>query len=148
MVRGIRSAARRDGRREFSAGVGRVDCRARNDTITVVGQASGAYKSYDVLGTQVASASVHMFTAGPQWSRRLPNGVKAFGQAQAGLAVGRATAFGASDSSAALAIVPGGGADLPFMKNFDLRIGAEVPFVRDDGWWKGFRFMTGIVVSR
>jgi hypothetical protein len=119
-----------------------------NDMFDVVGEVSGSYKNLDVLGVDVGGTSVHTFTAGPKVSWNLQHDVRAFAQLQAGLAVGRVTALGVGDSSAGLAILPGGGVDLPLVRGFDLRVAGELTFVRDDGWWKGFRFLTGIVVRR
>jgi hypothetical protein len=119
-----------------------------NDTFDVVGEISGSYKSLDVAGVDVGGTSVHMFTAGPKVAWILDHDVRAFAQLQAGLSVGRVAAFGVGDTSTGLAIVPGAGVDLPLVRGFDVRIGGEVPFVHDDGWWKGFRFVSGIVVRR
>jgi hypothetical protein len=119
-----------------------------NDTFDVVGEVSGSYKNLDVLGVDVGGTSVHTFTAGPKLSWVLQHDVRAFAQMQAGLAVGRVTALGVGDTSAGLAIMPGGGIDLPIVRGFDVRVGGELTFVHDDGWWKGFRFLTGIVVRR
>jgi hypothetical protein len=119
-----------------------------NDTFDVVGEVSGSYKNLDALGVDVGGTSVHTFTAGPKISKLLQHDVRAFAQMQGGLAVGRVTALGVGETSTGLAIVPGGGVDVPLVHGFDVRVGGELTFVHDDGWWKGFRFLTGIVVRR
>jgi hypothetical protein len=114
----------------------------------LVGEVSGSYRSVNVGSSTVARAMVHTFTAGPQRSRRFANGLSAFGFLQGGLAVSHVSSFGIGSSSSGFAIVPGAGVDVPILQRFTLRVGGDVPFVHDDGWWKGFRFTTGLLVKR
>ena len=54
--------------------------------------------------------------------------------------------LGVSDSSTGLAVLPGGGVDVPITKALSVRVGADLPVVRNAGmWFSEFRFKTGVV---
>jgi hypothetical protein len=119
-----------------------------NDQVAIVGEVAGSYKSVSLLGVNLASGSLYTFTAGPKFSGRAGN-VTAFGQVLGGLEVGSASNFlGDSASSTGFALLPGFGVDVPVAGNLGVRIGGEFGFIHDSGVWiKGFRFMTGLVVT-
>jgi hypothetical protein len=117
------------------------------DTVSIVAEVSGSYKSANVLGVTQAGENIHTFTAGPRFSRR-SGGIAAYGQMLAGFEVASANAFGYSASSTGLALVPGFGVDIPVAPSLGVRIGGEFGIVRDSGaWFNGFRITTGLVVT-
>jgi hypothetical protein len=117
------------------------------DNISLVGEVSGGYKSQSIVGVTLARESIHAFTAGPRFSRRL-SGIASYGQVLAGLTVASANVFGYSASSTAFVVAPGVGFDIPVTQSFAVRVGGESSIVRDSGaWFNEFRLTTGLVLT-
>jgi hypothetical protein len=117
------------------------------DSVSIVGEAGGNYKSASVLGVNLASASIYTFTGGPKFSGQAGS-VRPFGQVLAGLEVGHVSALGYGASSTGFAVMPGFGVDLPVANRLGVRIGGEFGFIHDSlGWSNGFKLMTGLVVT-
>ena len=120
--------------------------RQLNDRLSIVGEASGSYKSAAVTGVTVASASVHTFAAGPRFSTA-SRSLVVYGQLLGGAAATTGSVLGVSASSAGLLLEPGLGVDVPFTRGLAVRVGGEWPIVRDSGaWFNGFRMTTGLVM--
>jgi hypothetical protein len=121
--------------------------RSVNDSMALVGQASGSYKRLDVLGVNVVNANIHTFTAGPQFSRRTGR-VTSFAQLLGGLSIRSESSYGSSSqSSMGFALTPGLGVEVPVARRLGVRVGGELGLVRDSlGWTNGLRLTTGLVV--
>ena len=111
--------------------------------LDIVGEVNGSHRSTSLLDGTSAGASLFTFAAGPKYSRQRGN-VTTFAQALVGVGISRATAAGISDSSAGFALQPGVGVDYPITKTLALRVGADLAFVHDAQWFKGFRITTGL----
>ena len=121
--------------------------RQLNDALSIVGEASGSYKSAGGDGVTLASASVHTFVAGPRFSAAASDSLVLYGQLLAGVAMTTGSVLGFSASSTGLVLEPGFGVDIPFTRSVTVRIGGELPIVRDSGaWLNGFRVTTGLVM--
>ena len=131
----------------FGTGWTAAVARQFNETIDLVGEISGSHKSESLLGVSLASASVYTFAAGPRYIYQMPN-FRAFGQVLAGIQNVHGSVLGVSDSSTGFAVLPGGGVDVPITKTLSVRVGADLPVVRNAGeWFSEFRFKTGIVYA-
>ena len=120
--------------------------RQLNARLSIVGEASGSYKSAGVTGVTLASASVHTFAAGPRFSTA-SRSLVVYGQLLGGAAAMTGSVLGFSASSAGLALEPGFGVDVQFTRGLAVRAGGEWPIVRDSGaWFNGFRLTTGLVM--
>ena len=116
------------------------------DVLSVVGEASGSYTNSSLQGLTLTSAQVYTFTAGPRLSTPT-NGVGFYGQLLGGVAVISGSVLGVSASSVGFVLEPGFGMDIPIARSLGVRLGGELPIVRDSGGWSsGFRLMTGLVL--
>jgi hypothetical protein len=120
-----------------------------NESVAIVGEAGGGYRSASVVGINLGSQNTHTFAAGPRFSRPVNKAISVYGQILGGLAFARVNLLGVSSSSTGFAVMPGAGVDLPVAHGVGVRLGGESGFIRESaGWYRVFRFTTGIVVSR
>ena len=135
-----------------------------NDTIAIVGEVAGAYKSFEdsitELGVRVnvtADVKLHTFMGGIRFSQRNPR-VVPFGQVLFGVAHGSANIEGSatvlgrrvtvseSESSNEFGFDAGGGVSINLTDRVGLRVTGSYLRVGADDGGNGLRFGAGIVV--
>jgi hypothetical protein len=98
--------------------------------LSAVGDASGHYKRRTSLDDAVR-VSFHAFMAGPRASAKLGT-LTEFAQVLAGVAHGRASAFGLDVGVAALSVQPGLGLDYPLGSRLAARLELDYRWIRND----------------
>ena len=130
----------------FGGGWAFSAARQMTPKIDLVGSISGSHRSDDVLGVNVASASIHTFAGGPKYTWPARDRYTPFAQLLVGIATVGTSAFGVDDSSTGLALQPGFGVDLPVRKPLALRLGFDVETIHaSGGWFTGFRINAGLM---
>jgi hypothetical protein len=115
--------------------------------VSLVGEASGHYKSRTTLVDEVA-LSFHAFLGGPRASARIGR-VTEFGQVLAGVVHGSGSAFGTTVTSTDLSVQPGGGLDYAFARRLAARLELDYRWIKGSGGRNHasqFRAVAAIVV--
>jgi hypothetical protein len=125
--------------------------------LTLVGDASGSYKSMGGLDINV-STNIHTFMGGPRLAWRAGR-VAPYVQVLLG-AARFSTTFTLpgerlSDAKNYFAMAPGGGIDIPFSGRGAVRVGANIRLIRSETYtltgsepftYREFQFTTGVVI--
>ena len=128
----------------YPAGWALAVSRHLTPTIDLTTSISGSHRSDDLLGVNLASATMYTFAAGPKYARRTGR-VTSFAQVLAGVAIIHTSVLAASDLSLGFALQPGFGVDIPVTKTLAARVGFDIQTVRSGGWFTGFRIDTGVI---
>ena len=136
-----------------------------NDVFAVVGEVSGAYKSFDETIVEFGAAidvdadiDLHTFMGGIRFSARqnprfVPFAQALFGVARSGFSVEGSATFGGqtirldeSGSETDFAFDAGGGVNFSVSDGLGVRVGASYLRIGGDDGGNGFRFGVGIVM--
>jgi hypothetical protein len=131
----------------FGGGWSLSAARQMTPRVDLVASISASHRTDDLLGVNLASASIHTFAGGPKYAWPARNRFTPFAQLLVGIATVSTTTLFVDESSTGFALQPGFGVDVPVRKPVSLRLGFDVETVHaGGGWFAGFRINAGLMV--